>query len=212
MFSRLFLKPLDEPDIEKLAATNFIELAEDLKDVELLYTGFNDMGRDLRKRHTGTRQILSSDYTMCFDGVATVAGEVAVPYASVYLSEEALLNQEPRHAVFRLFRDENLALKSTVKLPEDHLSFELEFLAVLSDRTLAALEKGDLAEAVRNLQLSQVFIKEHIFTWLDLLTARANAILTTRFYKGALKAVKGYLQLDLITTRDLIEEIQNNGA
>jgi TorA maturation chaperone TorD len=205
MFSRLFLKPLDEADIENLSVRDFITVAHELEGTGLLAEGFNDMGRALRKRHSGTRQQLSTDYTMCFDGVTTIADQVATPYASVFLGEKALLNQEPRHQVFRIYQAEGISLKSGVNLPEDHVSFELEFLAILSDRAIDAYATGDAQEAVRNLQLSQNFIKEHILSWYDMLAERALQIVKTRFYRGVLKATKGWLELDLTTIEDLIE-------
>jgi TorA maturation chaperone TorD len=207
MFSRMFLKPLSESDIETFAAINYRSLVEALDDTALLAEGFRDMNSVLKKRHSGTRQQLATDFTMCFDGVATTDEQVAVPYASVFLGKEALLYQEPRHKVFKIFQAEDIRLAGDVKLPEDHLSFELEFLAILSDRVATALEQGDRDEALRNLRLSREFIDEHILSWLDLLRERADKILTTRFYRGVLKATRGYLDLDVKTIDDLIEEI-----
>ncbi|MDR2106882.1 MAG: molecular chaperone TorD family protein [Coriobacteriales bacterium] len=209
MFSRIFLKPLSETDIDDLAAIDFASVVEALGEHGLLSEGFKDMGSVLKKRHSGTRQKLATDFTMCFDGVAALGEQVAVPYASVFLGEKALLYQEPRHKVFKIFQAESISLKSDIKLPEDHLSFELEFLAILSSRILAALEQGNRDEALRNLELSREFINEHILTWLDLLKERADKILTTRFYRGALKATKGYLELDLGMIDDLIEVVRD---
>ncbi|MDR0500462.1 MAG: molecular chaperone TorD family protein [Coriobacteriales bacterium] len=207
MFSRLFLKPLTDEDIEELAAMDLINRALELKDCGLLSEGFNDMGRGLRKRNTGTRQSLSSDYTMCFDGVATTNDEVAVPYASIFLGEKALFNQEPRNEVFKIFCAENVGVKSSVHLPEDHLSFELEFLAMLSERSVVAIEANDISELRRNLELSATFIRDHIQSWIGMLAERANKLLSTRFYIGVMKATQGYLSLDLETIADMLEEL-----
>jgi TorA maturation chaperone TorD len=209
MLSRLFFKPLSTQEIEELAASDYISVAESLEGTGLLAEGFNDMGRALKKRHTGTRQQLSTDFTMCFDGVDTIDDLVAVPYASVFLGEKALLNQEPRHKVYKFYQSEAINLKRGVNLPEDHLSFELEFLAILSDRTAQAVERGDVDEALRSLELSREFINEHILPWLSLFAERAARILKTRFYRGALKATQGYIELDLATIADLAEAITN---
>jgi TorA maturation chaperone TorD len=207
MFARLFLKPLNDQDIEELATADFCARGLRLEGAGLLAEGFNDMGRTLKKRHTGTRSQLATDYTMCFDGMEAVEDLVAVPYASVFLGTEALLYQEPRGKVYKLFREEGIGLKSGVDLPEDHLSFELEFLALLSDRAVAALEKGQTDELLRNLRLSQEFIRDSILTWIGLLAERANRILKTRFYRGVLKAAQGYLTLDIEAISGLLEEI-----
>ena len=207
VFSHLFLKPLTEKEIEDVAAADYIAVAKALEDADLLAEGLNDMGRALKRRNTGTQQELATDYTMCFDGVETYKDEVAVPYASVFIGEEKELNQEPRHKVYRLFKTENLGLKTGIDLPEDHLSFELEFLAILSDRAAKALEADNKEEAIRCLELSREFITDHILTWYDLLWETALKILKTRFYQGVLKATKGYLELDLKTIADMLEVI-----
>jgi len=208
MLSRLFLKPLAQEDIDTYAALNLAEVAKELDNEGLLAAGFYDMGQALRKRHSGTRQQLATDYTMCFDAVEAVEGKVAAPYASVFLGEKALLNQEPRHRVYALFLQESLQLKANVGLPEDHLSFELEFLAVMSARAAEALSAGDVAEALRLLELSSGFIEDSILSWYGLLEDLALKIIKTRFYRGALKATRGYLELDKQTIMEIIEEIK----
>jgi TorA maturation chaperone TorD len=207
MFSRLFLKPLSEADIDTIIAADYASLAMRLDDAGLLAEGFTDIGRSLARRHTGTRQELATDYTMCFDGVDTVDEQVAVPYESVFLGDQPLLNQEPRNQVYLTFLAESVSLKGGIDLPEDHLSFELEFLALLSDRAAAALASGNSAEAVRNLQLSRDFINQHILSWYDLLMSRANKMLKTRFYRGVMKATRGYIDLDLSTIEDMLDLI-----
>jgi TorA maturation chaperone TorD len=208
MFSRLLLKPLEETDIDDLDTRDFVAVAQELEGTGFLADGFNDMGRFLRKRHTGSRQELSTDYTMCFDGVTSIKGQVATPYASVFLSEKGLLNQESRQEVYTLFLTEGIRLKSGVNLPEDHVSFELEFLAILSDRALEASAAGDTQSVIRTLKLSQNFINEFLLSWYGLLAERALQIVKTRFYRGVIKAVRGYLELDLGTIEGLLEEVE----
>lgn len=210
LFSRIFLSPLSESDLEELSARNFSALASDLKDSQLLAEGFNDMGRALKRRNSGTRQQLATDYTMCFDGIEAADGLVAVPYASVFLGEEALLNQEPRNEVYRIFRAESVKPKDTLRLPEDHLSFELDFLAILSERSAEAQRTDDVSEALRNLAVSQSFIEDHILSWYDLFAERANLFLKTRFYCGALKACRAYLDLDLQVIAGLQEMLTDD--
>jgi len=205
MFSRMFLKPLSETDIDEIIESDYAAAAETLAGTGALADGFNDMGRYLRKRNTGTRQLLATDFTMCFDGVEAVGGEVAVPYASIFIGKEALLNQEPRHRAYRIYQTESVKLKAGINLPEDHLSFELEFLSILSDRAAAAYKRGNREETVRNLEVSREFINEHILSWYDLFMERAGKVLKTRFYRGVMKATKGYLELDLSTIADLMD-------
>lgn len=204
MLARFYSRPLTQEDIEALSESDFSSLGVG---EPLLEEGWHDISRFLRKLHTGTRQLLATDFTMTFDGVASLEEEVAVPYASVFLSEEKLLSRAPRNEVFLLFKKETLRLREGVSLPEDHLSFELEFLSILSERTIEALKAGDHAQARHNLEVSGEFISKHILIWFKMLRDLAMQLLETRFYRGVLKITEGYLTMDLATISDLIEEI-----
>lgn len=204
MLARFYQRPLEEAEIEQMAGTDYTQFAEG---DDALAEGFNDITRFLRKRNTGTRQTLATDFTMTFDGVGALEEKVAVPYASVFLSEEGLLSREPRNEVFRLYKKEALRLRQGVNLPEDHLSFELEFLSVLSDRAACALEDADSDAAASALKTSSEFITGHILTWFGLFSDLAGRMLETRFYRGVLKITEGYLKMDLQTIADLLDEI-----
>jgi TorA maturation chaperone TorD len=204
-----YYAPLTEEQVSSMAAASYSGFgAGD----PLLEEGFNDISRYLRKRHTGTRQQLATDYTMSFGGVDSIEGKTAVPYASVFLSDTGLLQQEPRNEVFKVFKKEALRLRSKIDLPEDHITFEFEFLSILSDRADEALSIGDLPEASRLLTLSKDFINQNILSWFDQLADLTNQIITTRFYRGVLKITKGYLLLDIQTLDDLIEVISSDAA
>mgnify|MGYP004610396353 CR=1 FL=1 len=200
LLSHLFLKPLDNEDIESLDALDFVSQSKAMSTdapESLLVEGLNDMGRGLRRRHTGTRTQLATDYTMCFDGISQKDGKVASPYASVFLSKEGLLFQEPRNSVYLEFLKSGLHLKKGIDLPEDHIAFEFEFMAILATRASEALSAHDMLKAEDLMKQSHTFLEENILTWLPQFSDLAQDILQTRFYKGVMKTAWGYAQLDL---------------
>ncbi len=215
MFSRLFLKPLTAEDIEGLSERSLESQGGSLADtseevsagVELLSAGFNDMGRGLHRRHTGTQRLLSTDFTMCFDGVSSFEGLVAVPYASIYngsiKGDKAVFFQEPRANDLAAYRREHIAVDASLHLPEDHLSFEMSFMADLSDKMGEALQRNEVEEALRLVEVSQTFLSDNILSWYGSFYERALSIVQTRFYRGVLKATFGYLLLDQETLGDL---------
>ncbi len=215
MFSRLFLKPLSEEEIDALAGMDMVAAAQSLGGEGLLAEGFNDMGRGLHRRHTGTKRLLSTDFTMCFDGVSALNDLVAVPYASVFVGSKkgnkAELYQEPRNADRKMYRSEHVEADPDLNLPDDHLSFELSFMADLSDKTADALAKGDRQEALRLVGVSREFLTGHILSWYGLFYDLAAKIVETRFYRGVLKATYGYLQSDG-GTLDEIEKLIGEDA
>ena len=203
MLSRLFFEPLKADDIDMLESMDFVAQAKELGGEGKLAQGLNDMGRGLRRRHTGTRTLLATDFTMCFDGIRADEGKVA--YASVFLSDEGLLYQKPRSEVYGLLLSQGLRLKKGVDLPEDHLSFEFEYLAILAERAQEAFKAGDSASAQQALQDSIEFLDNHVKTWLPMFEQRALALLETRFYQGVVKAASGYVELDEETVSQALE-------
>lgn len=202
LLSRLFLKPLDEDDIKALTDMDFVSQAKEMGDDSLLACGLNDMGRGLRRQHSGTRMLLSTDFTMCFDGIRAKDGKVARPYASVFLSEEGLLYSEPRNEAYRCFLQSGLRLKKGVDLPEDHISFEFEYLAILADRATEAAKRESIDEVENIIDDSTDFIENYVATWLPQLADLAGSLLETRFYQGVVKAAVGYVELDRQTLAD----------
>lgn len=207
LFSRLFLKPLTTEDIDALEDMALeTTIAPELEGT-MLAEGLNDMGRGLHRRHTGTTRLLSTDYTMCFDGVNAQDGLVAVPYASVFngsiTGEKAILFQEPRAKDLKAYRHEGVKVDESLHLPEDHLSFELSFMADLSDKIREAFDEDDQAEVLRLIDVSQAFLADDILSWYPTFCELALKIVDTRFYRGVLKAAQGYLLLDQESLQDL---------
>jgi TorA maturation chaperone TorD len=202
-----YFKPLTQEQIDSMAAADY-----SIYDVgeSLLAEGFNDIWRFLRKRNTGTRQTLAVDFTSSFGGAEVWKGRSAMPVSSIFLGEHGLLYHDSRNEVFTTYKRQALKLKKGADLPEDHITFELEFLSVLSNRTIEALKEGDKKEAIANLRASQDFIRGHLLLWFKRLSELANLLITTRFYRGVMKITEGYLILDLQTIDDLIEEIESD--
>lgn len=207
LFSRLLLNPLTEEEISSLADMELEKLAQDMPDDDLLAEGFNDMGRGLHRRHSGTTRVFGTDFAMCFDGVSSYGGLVAVPYASLFrgsiTGEQAILFQEPRAKDLKAYRSEHVQADPNLHLPEDHISFELSFMADLSEKAVQAYTSDDFTETLRLIDVSQTFLKENILNWYGDFCELALKILDTRFYRGVVKATYGYLKLDETTLADL---------
>lgn len=212
LFSRLFLKPLTADEVDTLAAMELEKTAADMPDAGLLAEGMNDMGRGLHRRHTGTVRLLSTDYTMVFDGVRSYEGNVATPYASIFggslTGEKAVFYQEPRTKDLAAYRAQGIQVDPNLHLPEDHLSFELSFLADLSEYAQAAAAKGDTAEALSMVKASLNFLRNDVLSWYDSFRDLALKMVDTRFYRGVLKACGGFLEMDLETLEELEEALQ----
>ena len=90
----------------------------------------------------------------------------AVPYASFYLSPSRLVMTEETLAVRRQYVDAGLARRNDVRIPDDHLGLELDFLYFL-EREIAlaqAVRDCDTAQALRGRRTG--FVRGHLSQWV----------------------------------------------
>ena len=191
----LYLNTLDEAQIEELALTDYDALRADPD--ERIASGFNDIYRALRRRNTGTRQLLAMDFTSCFLGTKTYKGLTGAPYESLYRDSSGTLMGPIRTEVFNAYKRERVALQADLDLPEDHLSFEMEFLAILCDRCAKSVEIGDRDKALRVLDVQKSFLEEHLLVWFPRFHNLTTKLLETRFYRGVLNVTRGFLESEL---------------
>ncbi len=204
LLAALYYRPMTVEQIDNLANMDLSAYA-DVND--LFAEGLNDMERYLRKRNTGTRQELAVDFTAAFAGTSSWKGKYAVPYESVFTSEEGLMYQEAYHEVYRAYRENHVAKQEGYDFPDDHLSFMCEFLAVLSHRAQDALRMGDEKTALDQVRVSREFLDAHVLSWFDDFQELALHLLKTRFYRGFLKVSKGFFLFDATLLDDLADEL-----
>lgn len=92
----------------------------------------------------------------------------ASPFESVWRDEDHLAMQNPTFSVRAFYRRHGMQVTDWRKLADDHLTHELNFLALL-------LERGEQREAAR-------FLGEHLMTWLPDFAQRVGARAATPFY------------------------------
>ena len=92
----------------------------------------------------------------------------ASPFESVWRDEDHLAMQNPTFSVRAFYRRHSMQVTDWRKLADDHLTHELNFLALL-------LERGEQREAAR-------FLGEHLMTWLPDFAQRVGARAATPFY------------------------------
>ena len=191
--AHLFLHELTQEEVESLAARDFASITDD---EPLIAEGLEDMRRYLRKLNTGTRQELAVDYAHTFLAAGNYESFVATPYESVFTSELGLLMQEARDEVFKAYCAQHVQPDEALRIPEDHVSFELEFIATLLERTNAALAAGDVAQARELAQVVQSFHAMHQLNWIDDLCDAIMDAAQTRFYRGLSKLLRGWTHLE----------------
>lgn len=201
----LYFQPLKQEQIDSMAEQDFSVYADINEDFA---AGVNDITRTLRKRNSGTRQDLATDFTGAFLGTSSWKGRYAVPYKSVFTDEGGLMYQEGYRQVYEAYKAEAVKKREGLDWPDDHLSFMFQFMALLSRRAETALAEGRGNDALHDLRASQDFLQQHIASWFDDFYDLAMNFMKTRFYRGVLKITRGFISFDAEVLRDLIEEVE----
>lgn len=211
MLAALYYAPLTDEQIEGIDISRLGFDDADYSD--LLNEGFAQMKKYLMHRHSGARRELNVDFTGAFYGIKEYQGAHATPCESVFRSDKKILNQEPRHQVFEEYKRYGLKLEDKYNTPDDHLSFELQFLAILARRSADALDRRSWGEAQKSVRSEQAFLEGHVLCWFDDFACLATKLLRTDFYLGILKLTKGFLQLaagslaDINASLDDLDEV-----
>lgn len=202
--ANLYYREVNDDLIDRLSSLTLPEGEES----SLFCQGYRQMKEYLVRRGPDPRTDLAVDYARVFLSAGTFEGEAAVPYESIYTSEDGLIMQEARDDVRRIYLEQGVNVDECLNMPEDHLSFELEFLALMSRRSSDLLAKGRHDELRSVFEMQIGFIEDHLENWLPILQDRIEGCAKLTFYPAVVKITRGYVQEDKMLLRDMIEEIQ----
>lgn len=204
LLSRLFIREVDDMCLTQLRAMRFPQ-----------ETGSKNVDSGYRLMHaflttSGERALhdLQVDYVGTFIGAGTDGHSAAYPYESVYTSEDHLVMQDARDEVRAIYHAYGLEQSAAWKDGEDHMGIELEFMAVLADRSAQAARAND-EEQVQSLLLTQNhFLKDHPGKWVVGLTTLMERFAKTDFYRGVAHLARGFIAQD----QEFLDEITQSAA
>lgn len=192
LLASVFFKELDG---DQIVALKEGELPT--TDNEAMIEAAREIHRCLRLAPPNVLSLLRVDYARIFLAAGVYEGETAVPYESVFTSKDGLMMQESRDDALRFYRREGLTVEPSLQTPEDHIAFELEFLALLCDKEAKAREAGD-SEEVRRLEQVQIdFAKAHLLNWMGALAKRVEAYAVEAFYPAFARYAKAFVEEDV---------------
>jgi len=131
---------------------------------EVLQTMAADHCEAVNELPSSTADQLAADYAAIY---LTHALRVS-PHESVWMDEDHLMLQAPTFAVRDFYRRHNVQVADWRQRADDHITHELEFVALL-------LERGEEREAAR-------FLKAHLLAWLPQFVAKVVQRADTPFY------------------------------
>lgn len=212
LIASLYFTELDEEGIARLAAQDLAQLSIGNADAD---AGLTDMAQYLRQHTRNARQELAVDFAGSILAAGSYEERRATPYESVFTSESGMLMQEARDDVYRFYCDAHVQPDASLQTPEDHLSFECEFMATLAERQADALDAGDVEQAHELVLTQQMFHVKHLASWMDAYCDCLLACASTRFYRGVARLTRGFVAEDagmLADSLALLEEISQATA
>lgn len=184
----------------------------DEADAPALCAAMRELKRYLVRKGPDPRTDLAVDYARAFLAAGVYEGDAACPFESIYTSEERLIMQDARDEVRAVYLANGVNVDQGLHLPEDHLSFELEFMAIMSDRAAALLPgtgfTGDLEGLARNLRTQRAFAQEHIANWLPAFEKQVVALTEQGFYPAVTHIAQAYVDDDVALLGEMLAMLE----
>ena len=191
LLARLYKKEADRALLDGLREAGFPE--ED----GALGEGFRLMGTWLRDAKCADPVTeLAVDYAHTFLGAGIADGLVSYPFESVYTSPGRLVMQDAWEDVCRIYREHGLERGREADMHEDQIGLECEFMAILTERALEALDADDEASIEASLAAQPAFLNAHLLNWVPKFTADVTATALTDFYRGLAKVTDDFIRMD----------------
>ncbi len=200
--SQMLFKELNEQAIAELAQADFPLNTGN----EHLDAGYGMVRRYFAFSATDRRTQLACEYARIFlaAGVFSRERKTAVPYESVFTSEEGIVMQESRDDVVARYREDGFLVDPSLHEPEDHLAFEFEYLASMNERAAQLAQAKDKTGLARNIDRQLAFMEEHLLNWIPQLREVAQSYAKLTFYIGMLLVAQGALEQG----QDLLAEVR----
>ncbi len=134
---------------------------------------------------------------------------VVTPHESVYLSGSGLVMQAEWDKVLETFVNEGIGKADDFKEPEDHISAEMHFLALLSNQAAECLDGGDKGGFLKKTGTQACFLAEHTNKWVDLLKEHMEKHTDDPLYLAAAYLTAGFVHADTVFAAELTAEAPN---
>ncbi len=204
LLSRLYIVEVDDALWASLKGMHFPESADEPHMAE----GWRRLAAYIAEGH-GENPVeeLAVDYARIFLSAGVSSG-AAYPIESVYTSPEHLVMQDAWEAVCGIYRANGFGKREGVDVHEDQLGLELDFMAVMTERALTALEKGSREALLKNLEVQKSFLESHLLNWIHHFAEDVRNCPGTDFYKAVSLVTEGFLEMD----RSMLEEAAAEAA
>ena len=161
-----------------------------------LAAGFAALQADLARLRRDALEQLAVVFDRAFFGMGPRTAQKASRTSRCTRARSTCSCRMRATSAVAFYLGEELGLPADNTTPEDHLSFEFQFMAKLIERAGAALDAGDEARYAELCAKQRAFFDEHLANWVPRLCADVRAYAQTAFYRGVADITEGFLQLE----------------
>lgn len=149
---------------------------------------FDDLKKAINVIDIGSEKELEEllwEYTRLFIGPYKLP---CPPWESVYTSAKKLLMQEAADQVLAIYREAGLTINTENIMP-DHIGAELNFLAVLLQRSHLERKQKDHC-----IDIAERLLSDHLLKWVPEFAEDMENAADTSFYKAVAKATRNIIE------------------
>lgn len=152
------------------------------------------------------KEKLDVDFARVFLGLGP---DHAFPYESIYRSRSGLLMQGPFDEVRDAYRIAGINKNPELKEPDDHIAFELAFMAHLCNLTETAVRNHNKEEALIQFERQKEFLRNRLISWVPSFCAHIERAAQTEFYKSLAALVRSWILFEQEQIDNLIGDLKS---
>ena len=180
--SRMYLDNPEEEFINTLIREDLLSDWPISYEDENTAAGLEKLGKFLKQWDPKRLQDLQQDYTRLFIGIGST---LAPPYESVYLGEKKVLFERQIPEVRRFYEKFRLQVNGHTRVPDDHIGYELYFIAYLCSAGFHSSEIEDEAALKMIRSNLKKFLREHLMKWIYPFIKKVTENAQSLYYQGA---------------------------
>ncbi|GLO61211.1 chaperone protein TorD [Vibrio sp. MACH09] len=190
--SSIFAKELTEQDLQAYHSAEIRSFLTGLGENDVLKPSIDKLVDALNRLQD--RPDVELELAADFCGLFLTTDKTgALPYASIYIGEQKLLNDKPAQEMQQLMLDHGVDVKKGLNEPADHIAIELDFLGnmIIRSNELEKLEHIDKA-----LLEQKEFIEKYLLSWFPQFSKKCVEFDEFGFYASVSELLVSFCQLD----------------
>ncbi|BAF71471.1 TorD/DmsD family molecular chaperone [Sulfurovum sp. NBC37-1] len=183
LISRLMITEVDEA---------FLDVIENNENYLALFPNYRNWSK--RKEFT-TQELIEQYYNVDFTNLFLMH---LVPYESFYVREDQMVDSGKGNPVIELYDalDFRVELDKARVVSGDHIGVELEFMYMLCNAQLKALEAEDKEGICELFQIQKGFLRDHLLEWGSMFLINAKRESRTPLYHDGAELTLEFLLSD----------------